>query len=184
MSHEKEVKENILKPLQEAADAFSKLREKFTSFQLQLITVSSATFTIYLAFGHGTTSNLTKWGFIFLALSLIFGLLSIFSQLTGELFKPWFRIFDVEKFILKHENPEISGLLDSIGIKEPVIYDKKLDLDMLEGNRKLSVRSTREFLTSGIISISALLGIFQLISILISAILLLVGLTMTPVLIA
>lgn len=183
MSLGKEAEDKILKPLQKAADAFSKLREKFTSFQLQLITVSSATFTIYLALGRETTSNITKWGFVFLAPSLILGLLSIFFRMSGELFKPWYIIFDVEKFIRKHQDPEINGLLSSIGITEPVFYNEKLDPEILEGREKSSAKSTREFLTSGVISISDILGILQLLAILISAIFLLVGLILTPVMI-
>lgn len=180
---EKEIQEKFIHPLEGTVAEFKDAREKYFNFQLQLITISAATFSIYLAFGKNTSSNLTKWGFVFLSVSLILGLLSIILRFVHSFANIFFKVFDAEKHIFSDaSNKELKNLLAKTSYLEPIFYDKELDGDFLPEHKKIVFVSLKKFFKSSINSWIFLFGILQLCAILVAAILLLIGLLQIPIL--
>lgn len=179
---EKEIQDRVISPLGKAAIEVTEFREKYINFQLQLISISGATFSIYLAFGKNTSSTLTKWGFVFLAISLIFGLFSIILRFLHNFSQVSFKIFDIEKSIFSQSSKDLQEALAKTNYSRPLFYDKEIDHDFLDEPKKTIVKILRKFLESSTSSIASMFGVLQLCAILVASILLLIGLLQAPVL--
>ena len=177
-----ELQDQVILKLKKASFHFQDEGNKMMNFQLQLITIAAATFSIYIAFGNTNATVSTKWGFIFLAVSLLSGLLSVMSKFFHGFFTSFWQVFDIEKALFKSEAlEETRSLFVQAGYSAPMAYKEKMDADFLDGFQKQRMRMSRKFSESSLNSISGFFGGIQLAAILVATIFLLVGLLLLPV---
>lgn len=82
--------------------------------QLQLIIIAGATFSIFFASNKGPISYQTKYGLIFLVISILSGFISIIFDITNKFSNHLFDFIDIDTVINKNLNSEDKK---SLGIK-------------------------------------------------------------------
>ncbi len=166
-----------LSSLGNASEKILDLQEKYLSFRLQLIAIAGATFSIYIALHSGATSPgiYTKYGFIALAASLFFGLISIsvsFFQKANVIF---YEIFDFDKSI-DDETDGFKRIMSSMGMTQGIYYSESIKKMETGKYGKDALGATRTFMTSILGDFSFWLGILQIFAFLTSTAFLLLGL--------
>jgi hypothetical protein len=157
---------------------FVDLSEKYLNFRLQLIAIAGATFSIYVALHSHTTvsGGFTTYGFVSLAVSLLFGFLSVVFSLVNKGSEIWYRFFDFDKAIeLKSEG--FKKLLKLAGHPaQPQLYDSSYKKLEARNEGRIALRLIRDFSTSITQHISLYLGVGQILAFLIATIFLVAGL--------
>lgn len=177
---EQKLFKNHVKSLEIISHDLNNILEKYKNFKLQLITISGATFSIYLALKNTTPSNMTRWGFIFLAASLVCGLSSIIFSFLYSYWNLFFKIFDIEKDIFNEDkSDEFKKEFSNIGWPEPATYDID-DLKFESKKFQIGLNLMRKFFTLTSFRFSMLFGVGQLLCFLIATILLLTGFILLP----
>ena len=156
----------------------AELTDKYTNFRLQLIAIAGATFSIYVALQSHTDTHpgFIKYGFIALAVSLLFGFLSIALSLLSKGSTIWYKLFDFDKSV-RSKGSGMEKLLEHFGFStEHRLYDEGFKKMEEKEHFKLGMQLTRKFVTSTSGQWAFLFGIGQIVMFLIATVLLVIGL--------
>lgn len=163
--------------LKSVSKDFSALLETYVNFRLQLIAIAGATFSIYIALHSNSTPPdiYTKSGFIALAISLLFGVLSIVASFAQKAFRIFFAIFDFDKSA-ETETEGFKSAMHLMGMDQGTYYDKSFKKLEDSNHGKTVLQWLRYFLITTIGGYSIWLGVGQIVAFLFATALLLFGL--------
>lgn len=163
--------EKELDSLQWVNKEIMELTNRYLSFRLQLIAIAGATFSIYVALGSQTDTQIgfIKYGFIMLAVSLLSGFMSIAFSLLSRASIVWYALFDFD-MSMRNKGGDTKKLLKSTRLKNGLV---SCDEDK---NTELGLKLMRGFLTSISGQGALLLGIGQVAMFLVATVFLILGL--------
>ncbi|HRH27067.1 MAG TPA: hypothetical protein PLZ99_02820 [Parcubacteria group bacterium] len=177
MDNDEKFKE-ILKVLGSKKNLRLKFKEDLDNLkktQLELIVIAGATFSIFFALNKGPLSFHTKYGLVFLVISLLSGFISIIFDITNKFSNHFFDIIDIDTTINKNLNINDKKQL---GIEEwggPIIPDSFFK----NINNLIVWNYIRKMLTEKIIFLFQLTIFIQFLAFLVAIVFMLLGLLKT-----